>query len=95
MKHYEVMTIYDIDLSEEEAAELSKEVQELITSLGGKVVDTKFWGRRKFAYEVNHKKEGYYDVIKFDLAGSSVDELKKKLNLRGKIVRYLVSILEI
>lgn len=94
MKHYEIMTIYDIDLSEDEVQELSQEVQKLITSMDGEVIDANFWGRRKFAYEINGKEEGYYDVVKFDLDSGKMSRLKSKLNLMDNIVRYLISALE-
>ena len=88
------MTIYSIDLSEEDAKKTSEDVKSLITSLKGEVVNQDFWGRRKFSYPINHQEEGYYDVIKFDLTGDKLDELKKKLNLMSLVIRYLVTALE-
>jgi len=94
MRHYELMTIYNIELGEEGALGLSEEVKSLITSLKGKVVSDNFWGKRKFAYRVGLQEEGYYDVVQFDLEGSKVDSLKKELTSNESIIRYLISILE-
>ncbi|HOM78038.1 30S ribosomal protein S6 [Patescibacteria group bacterium] len=94
MRNYEVMTIYNIDLGEESAKKTSEEVQNLIKSLGGNVVNVDFWGKRKFAYEINHQEEGYYDVIKFDLSGDNIEVLKKKLNLMSSVIRYLITALD-
>lgn len=94
MKPYEIMTIYNIDLSEEEAQELSEQVKGLISSLEGKVVSDNFWGKRKFSYKIGTHEQGYYDVIEFDLDSSKMGELKKQLNLQDNIVRYLISVIE-
>ncbi len=91
MKSYEIMTIYDADRSDEEAKELSEEVAKLIDSLGGEVTDRNFWGKRKFAYPLNHKEEGYYDVINFRMEKSKLSEFKTKLNLIEDFVRYLIT----
>lgn len=86
---YEVMTIYKNDLGEEGAKELSAKVREIIESMGGKEIENDFWGRRKFAYEINHNVEGFYDVFTLEFEPSNVKKLKEKLNLLNGLVRYL------
>lgn len=86
---YEIMTIYKNDLGEEGAKKLSDKVKELIESVGGKGVENDFWGRRKFAYEINHDVEGFYDVFTFEFEPSNVKKLKERLNLLNGLVRYL------
>lgn len=91
MKKYEIMTIIRIDLSEDGARKLSNSVKDLITSLKGKVINSNFWGKRKFAYEIKHKQEGFYEVIEFELEPSALIEFRKKLNLMEGLVRYLIN----
>ncbi|MBN1162730.1 30S ribosomal protein S6 [Patescibacteria group bacterium] len=91
MNKYEMMAIYQIDMGEEKAKALSKTIQELIISLGGSVVEVDFWGKRRFAYEINHKGEGFYDVIQFELEAKHNSKLKSKLNLTDGLVRYLIT----
>ena len=88
---YELMTIIKIELGEEKAKEVSKKIQELISSLSGKVIKVDFWGKRKLAYEVKHNTEGYYDVINFELSTDKVSKLKTKLNLMQEVLRYLIT----
>ena len=88
------MSIYDDELGEESSQKLSEEIKSLITSLGGMVVSSNFWGKRKFAYEINHKEEGYYDIIKFDMDKSKSSDFRKKLNVMDSLVRYLITALE-
>jgi small subunit ribosomal protein S6 len=91
MKPYEVMTIYKIDLGDQAARDLSSKTQELITSMEGKVAKTQFWGRRRFAYEIKGKQEGYYDVINFEIDPTKISKFKSKLNMLNGLLRYLIT----
>ena len=88
---YEIMTIYKINLGEEGAKDLSKKVQELIKLLDAKILENNYWGKRKFAYEIKHDTEGFYDVLTFEAESSVVSKLKAKLNLLNGLVRYLIT----
>ena len=94
MKHYELMTITNIDLKEEGARDISNSIKDLISSLGGSIKDTDTWGKRKFAYEINHKSEGFYEIINFEVNPSALADLKQKLNLINGLVRYLITATE-
>ena len=47
------------------------------------------WGRRRFAYEINHKLEGYYVLFEF-VGGSELDQLERALRLADETVRHKV-----
>ncbi len=83
------MTIYKNDLGEEGAKDLSGKIKEIIESMDGKDLKNDFWGRRKFAYELDHNLEGFYDVFNFEFESEKVSKLKEKLNLINGLVRYL------
>jgi small subunit ribosomal protein S6 len=91
MKPYEIMTIYKVELTDQAAKDVSTKVQELIASMEGKVTKAQFWGKRRFAYEIKHKQEGYYDVINFELDSSKISKMKTKLNMLNDLVRYLIT----
>lgn len=91
MKKYELMTIAKISLNEDGARALSNSIKDLISSTKGKVLNSDFWGKRKFAYEINGSQEGFYEVILFEAEPSSLDNFKTKLNLQDGLVRYLVT----
>ena len=91
MKQYELMTIYKIELGDQKAKELSQKVSEVLKASGAEIVKNEFWGKRKFAYEIRNKTEGYYDLFKISADPSSLNKLKTKLNLLTDIVRYLVT----
>lgn len=91
MKQYEIMTIYKLELGEQGAKDLSSKVQEAITANDGEIKAANFWGKRKFAYEIKHATEGFYDVINFNLEPSKLKKFEGKLKVMTGIVRYLVT----
>lgn len=88
---YELMTIYKLQSGEPGARELSKSISTLITTLEGKVEKAEFWGKRKFAYEIDHTLEGFYDLIHFEMDSSKLEKFTSKLGLLPNIVRYLIT----
>lgn len=91
MKKYEIMTIVSGSLGDEKAKTFSKDIQSLITTQKGSVEKSDFWGKRKFAYEIEGEKEGYYNVITFELAPEALEKVTGKLKLMDGIVRYLIT----
>ena len=55
------------------------------------MADSNFWGKRKFAYEIKHDKEGFYDVMQFQFTPEKIQDLKTKMGLMTGVVRYLVT----
>jgi small subunit ribosomal protein S6 len=88
---YEIMTIYRNDLGEEGAKNLSNSISEVLDSVGAKDIKNDFWGRRKFAYEIDKSTEGFYDVFTFECDSSVVKKLREKLNLLNGLMRYLIT----
>jgi small subunit ribosomal protein S6 len=91
MKKYELMTIVKMNMGEEGARNLSNEIKDVISKFKGKILNDDFWGKRKFAYEINGSTEGFYDVITFEITQDSLEKLKSKLNLTEGLVRYLIT----
>jgi small subunit ribosomal protein S6 len=92
MRTYEAMVIVDARLEE---GELQKAVDKFLTAVtdaGGQVGKVDRWGKRRFAYEIDHQTEGYYFVASFQAGQEAVDRLKRTVQIsdefiRGKIVR--------
>ena len=57
---YEVMYIVNPDTADDKIAKLNDAVEKLIQKEGGNVVKIDDIGRRKLAYPINKKNEGYY-----------------------------------
>ena len=66
MNRYELTYIIDTALEETARKELIEKFSKLITDNGGEVekVD-ETWGKRRLAYAINDKLEGYYVLVTF------------------------------
>jgi small subunit ribosomal protein S6 len=91
MRRYEVMIILDPDLEEKTIAPSLEAFLNVIRADGGTVHNVDLWGKRRLAYEINHKSEGYYVVIDMDATPAAIAELDRQLNLNEAIVRTKVT----
>ena len=89
MRAYELMVIIDAELDDEVIDATVKRIAELIGQRGATVRREERWGRRRFAYEINHKLEGYYVLFEF-VGGSELDQLERALRLADETVRHKV-----
>ena len=63
MRPYETMVIFDTGADEAAVNGVLDRALEALKAKGGNPGRVERWGRRTFAYEVQHKREGYYVVI--------------------------------
>jgi small subunit ribosomal protein S6 len=89
MRAYELMVIIDAELDDEVIDATVKRIAEQIGQRGGTVRKEDRWGRRRFAYEINHKHEGYYVVYEF-VGGSDLDQFERALRLADETIRHKI-----
>lgn len=90
MRVYEIMIIFDSELDDSGLQQMLNRVNELVTAGKGKVATTDRWGRRRFAYEINHKLEGYYVVLEVVTEATNLDDLDRVLRLADQVVRHKI-----
>ena len=91
MRHYEVMVILDPDLEEKTIAPSLETFLNVVRADGGSVDKVDVWGRRRLAYEINHKPEGIYAVIDLTSTVEAVKELDRQLSLNEAVMRTKVT----
>src|SRR5947209_7074963 len=72
---YEVLLMLDPELPEERQDEIVTRTRELIEGRGGVIEKHEPWGRRKLAYQIDHKDEGTYHLLLFSSDADTLDEL--------------------
>ena len=90
MRPYEVMVIFDADLEEEEIRSAVDRSRKLIESKGADLGYVDFWGKRRFAYRLKHRWEGYYVVFQAKAEPAAMDELHRNLSLADEVLRHKV-----
>jgi small subunit ribosomal protein S6 len=59
----------------------------------GQVHNVERWGRRRLAYEIDRRNEGYYVVVTFSAEPAAQAELERVMNLADEVLRYKVIVL--
>jgi small subunit ribosomal protein S6 len=90
MRPYEVMVIFDAGGDPSAIQGIVDRTLETIRSSGGNPGTVDRWGRRPFAYEVNHRREGYYVLIEFSGQPQTVNDLDRFLSLADEVIRHKV-----
>jgi small subunit ribosomal protein S6 len=90
LRPYEVMIIFDADLEEETIRAAVDRFFQLVQSKGAEPGYVDYWGKRRFAYEVNHRTEGYYVVLQARGEPEAMNELHRVLSLEDDVLRHKV-----
>ena len=90
MRPYEVMVIFDADLEEETIRSAVDRSTQLIQSKGAELGPVDYWGKRRFAYELKHRWEGYYVVFQAKAEPAAMDELHRSLSLADEVLRHKI-----
>lgn len=88
---YEVLYIIDPDKTEEETAALVARFKELVEA-NGTLDELDEWGKRKLAYLINDKPEGYYVLMKFTSAPTFPAELDRVMRITEGVMRSLITV---
>ena len=91
MNRYEMIYIIDTGLEDSARKELVEKVSALIVNNGGEIekVD-ETWGKRRLAYAIDYKTEGWYVLVNFKAPADLPRELERNLQINENVLRYLV-----
>ena len=90
MNQYEVMYVIDTALEDSARTELINRFNELVVKNGGEVERVDEWGKRRLAYAINYKTEGYYVLMYIKAPADLPRELERNLKISDQVLRYLV-----
>ena len=90
LKNYEMMVVLKPLLPDDVRKEVHKNFVDLLTELGGELVDIDVWGKRYLAYNIKGHDEGYYIVYNFKAPATAIAELRRKIELVQEILRYMI-----
>jgi small subunit ribosomal protein S6 len=86
---YEILLMLDPELPEERQSEVVARTRELVERGGGTWANQDIWGRRKLAYEIDHKGEGVYHLLTFDSSPETLDEISRVLKITDGVMRHM------
>lgn len=90
MNKYELVYIIDSTVEESARKELIERYNALISSNGGTVDKVDEWGKRRLAYAINYKTEGYYVLVSFQAEAELPREIERNLQISESVIRYQI-----
>ena len=90
MPLYETIFIIHPELNEEDVEEHIKRVENLVTRLGGEILKTERWGKKRLAYDVDKHRYGFYVLLRLQGNASILPELERHYRLTEGIIKSLV-----
>ena len=89
MRKYELMYIIRPNIEEEAKKDLVERFNEILTSNGAELVESKDWGKRRLAYEINDFREGFYQIMKVNAPTEAINEYTRLANISEDIIRHI------
>ena len=88
MNEYEIMLLLDPELPEERANEIIKRIRTSVEDAKGSWDGHEPWGRRRLAYEIDHKGEAVYHLLLFTAPSETLAEITRVLKITDGVVRH-------
>jgi len=89
MNEYEILLMLDAELPEERGSEVITRMRERVEGDGGRWDGHEPWGKRKLAYEIDHKPEGVYHLLLFAAEPATLAEMSRVLKITDGVMRHL------
>ncbi|MGN1401156.1 MAG: 30S ribosomal protein S6 [Bacillus sp. (in: firmicutes)] len=91
MRKYEIMYIIRPNIEEEAKKALVERFNTILTDNGAEIVETKDWGKRRLAYEINDLRDGFYMILKVQATPAAVNEFDRLAKINEDIIRHMVT----
>ena len=89
MNKYELAVVVSAKIEDDERAAVIEKVKDIITTNGGNITNVDEWGKRRFAYEIQKMKEGFYYFIHFEAESTVPAEVEQRIRIMDNVLRYL------
>ena len=90
MRKYELMYIIRPNIEDEAKKALTERFDGILTENGAELVESKEWGKRRLAYEINDFRDGYYQLVKVNAEPAAVEEFSRLAKISEDIIRHIV-----
>ena len=86
---YDTIVIFDTAIDETTIDQKIQKIEGVIKTNEGEILKTEKWGKKKLAYEIQKKSEGYYVYINHTGEGGVVDQLRNLFRFDETILKYI------
>ncbi|XXM72117.1 30S ribosomal protein S6 [Lysinibacillus sphaericus] len=90
MRKYEVMYIVRPNIDDESKKAVVERFDNVLTTNGAEIIESKDWGKRRLAYEINDFRDGFYQLVKMNANTEAVNEFDRLAKISDDIIRHIV-----
>jgi small subunit ribosomal protein S6 len=89
MNHYETVFILNPVLSDQQVKEAVKKFKDFLIVKGAEMISQENWGLKKFAYPIQNKKSGFYQLFEYKVSGEVITPFELEFRRDDSVMRYL------
>lgn len=86
---YETIFVIDASLPDEQIEALTEKFKSLIAG-SGEIVSVDVWGKRRLAYPINYRTEGFYVLVNFSSSPQFPKELDRVYGITEGVLRTII-----
>ena len=90
MRQYETIYIVDPEFDADAIKELVEKFKGLVEGQGGQVAEVDEWGKRRLAYPIKDRREGYYFLMNFTANPETAQDLERVYKITNGLMKYLI-----
>jgi small subunit ribosomal protein S6 len=90
MRKYEVMYIVRPNIDDESKKAVVERFANVLTTNGAEIIESKDWGKRRLAYEINDFRDGFYQLVTMNAKTEAVNEFDRLAKISDDIIRHIV-----
>jgi len=89
-RDYELGIVVNPDVGDEQARAVVERITQTIAANGGEVIRVNAVGRRRFAYPIQHHRDGLYFFFDLTMPPTAVVEVERTLRVNEDLIRHLL-----
>lgn len=89
MPFYEHVYLARQDISPQQVETLTGQFKSIVTSLGGTVGKTEYWGVKSLAYRIKKNRKAHFTLLNIDAPPAAIAELERQQGINEDILRVL------
>jgi small subunit ribosomal protein S6 len=89
MALYEHVFLTRQDAPNAQVDTLTEQFKGIITSGGGQVTKTEYWGLKSLTYRIKKNRKAHYTLFNIDAPSAAVSEMERQMSLNEDVIRYM------
>ncbi len=89
MTKFETVIIFSPEIQTKSLDNLIADFKSLISKNSGNIINHEDWGLRELSYNIKKFNKAFYRFFQIEVDSSHIDNIKKDLNQKDNVLRYL------